>query len=275
MSSDEIKPLRKIQAYLAEWLAKFRKAQELVPFVQRNLEITEWELNVFENSPAESDEIARPDLTEAYEQRLIHIESAIPDLPEFDPSQFVSTLAYTTSSSSDVFTYVSRVGDLDTPDAVDFSRQYTAEYDQIQKKQDREAEVGKLIIERTSPGSHERFERAKVALAAERAQVAERTATGNEVRNLLLGLKGDLFEKARKWDKENMTWPVMARRLAKGGEDSDEATELTNQGHVHAALLDRLASVAKDREVGSLTNLDFIWTETLDHLFVVLSFIED
>lgn len=273
MGSEEINKLRKIQAYLTEWLANFRKAQDRVRLVQSNLEITDWELEVLNNRPEASDEVPRPDLTDVYDERLRHLESAIPSLPDFDEPQFASTVAYTTSSSAVVFTYVSRIGDLGTPDAVDFSRQYTAAYDEILEKQERETEVRELMAERASEGSRARFDSTMVAIAAVKAGVGQRTAAGNEVRNLLNGIKGDLFQRARKWDSENMTWDVMAQRLAMGGEDSYETQELAKQGAAHAALLDRLASVAKDGEAGSPTNLDYIWTETLDHLYVVLSFV--
>ena len=274
MSSDEVNQLRKVKEYLAEWLRRFRKSQDLLPFVQSNLEITEWELDALEEEPEESQEIPKPDLAETYRDRLNYFQFAIPMIPDPDKSKFRISTAYTTSGSSDAYIHVSRVGDIGTPAAVDYSRQYTTRYDKIQHNQKRQDEVEALVARLGNAGTLDRFQRAKAAVIAVKSDVGERTSAGNEIRNLLHGVKGDLFGRARNWPKENMSWEEMTRRLVKGREGSAEFRQIIKQDTVHTSLLERLAEVLKDREGGSLTNLTYIWTQTLDHLYVVLSFIE-
>jgi hypothetical protein len=91
------------------------------------------------------------------------------------------------------------------------------------------------------------------------------------MRNLLDGIRGDLFKLARKWPKENMTWQKMAERLAKGGSTGVECQELIRQERNRSSLISRLSDILKDRETGSLTNLDNVWTQVMDHIYTVLA----
>jgi hypothetical protein len=43
---------------------------------------------------------------------------------------------------------------------------------------------------------------------------------------------------------------------------------------VRTSLISRLSDIAKDREGGSLTNLDNLWTQISDHIYIVLSLID-
>jgi hypothetical protein len=65
----------------------------------------------------------------------------------------------------------------------------------------------------------------------------------------------------------------MSARLSINGGRGQEHITLDNQKRVKGPLFSRLAEVLKDREGGSLTNLDTIWTEVIDFLFTVLGLI--
>jgi hypothetical protein len=91
------------------------------------------------------------------------------------------------------------------------------------------------------------------------------------MRTLLDGIKGDLFEKARNMAKENMTWERMAGRLSKGKSGGPEEKELVDQESERERLIECLSKVAKDREGGSRTDIDTLWTQILDHIYVVLT----
>ena len=88
------------------------------------------------------------------------------------------------------------------------------------------------------------------------------------------GMQGDLFEKARGWPEENVTWDEMAKRLSKGQPGGTEYQELIDQGKTRASLISRLSDIAKDREQGSLTNPDNVWTQILDHMYTVLGLVD-
>jgi hypothetical protein len=173
-----------------------------------------------------------------------------------------------------VFEYVSRVRDLGTPNAIVYGNTYIDEYDQIQEAQGREKEVRSLLKRFGSSNLLERYDRAFNAYMAYKGNTGEKTATGNEMRNLLLGLGGELYERARKWPKEDMTWKKMSPRLAIGGGSSHQHITLENQGKTRSALLERLAEVLKDREGGSVTDLNAIWTEILDHIYTVIRLVD-
>ncbi len=71
-----------------------------------------------------------------------------------------------------------------------------------------------------------------------------------------------------------MTWNTMSARLAINGGNGTEHVTLSAEASKHSSLLSRLADVLKDWEGGSVTNLDSIWTEILDHLYAVLGLIK-
>ena len=103
-----------------------------------------------------------------------------------------------------------------------------------------------------------------------KAGTTPKTSTAVEIRTLIDGVKGDLFNLARKWQKENMSWEEMVERLARG---EIEKQELLDQKKVHSSLISRLSDVLKDREGGSITNIENIWIQVLDHLYVLLNLI--
>jgi hypothetical protein len=118
------------------------------------------------------------------------------------------------------------------------------------------------------------LERGLKASISAKSGIVERTAAANEIRILLEGIKAVLWEKARKWPKENMTWEMMAERLAKKGPGGTEYHELLSQEAKYLFLFGLLSSVGKDREGKSLNDIENIWAQTLDHIFTVLGLIK-
>jgi hypothetical protein len=66
----------------------------------------------------------------------------------------------------------------------------------------------------------------------------------------------------------------MSRKLSKGLPGGSEEQELLKQKIVRGSLISRLSDVLKDHMTGSVTNLDNIWFEVLDHIYVVLSLVK-
>jgi hypothetical protein len=93
------------------------------------------------------------------------------------------------------------------------------------------------------------------------------------MRNLLEGLKGELWDHARQQKKENMTWSTMAERLAKGKPSGFQHQELLERKKIQSSLTDRLSKILKHREGGTYTNLDTVWTQLVDHIQVVLGLV--
>ena len=272
--SEDIKKLEERKKQLEGWQESLRKAQEAAPYVQENLEQTDWQVRALKNLPQEAVEIPYFGRQEELEQENKFLRDVFPILKSTDFPTVVSSTATTTSGSMNVHEYINRVRDLGTQNAIIYGNTYLAEYDQIQAAQGREKEVRSLIKIFGSTNLMERYNRAFMAYFAYKGKTGDKTAAGNEIRNLLLGLGGELFERARKWTKENMTWKLMSPRLAIGGGRSHQHITLENQGKTRSALLKRLAEVLKDREGGSVTDLNAIWTETLDHIYTVIRLVD-
>jgi hypothetical protein len=177
------------------------------------------------------------------------------------------------SNSSETFEYVRRVGDLNTPNAIAYSQCYGSEYSQLQLEQQRPRQVRRLLEKLDNPNTLERFERAYNAFMAYKNKTGRKTAAAFEMRTLLDGIKGDLWNIAKKSPIENMTWNTMATRLALGGGGGPLHVRLISQNRLRTSIITRLSEVGKDREGGSETNLEDIWTELLDHIVTVLGMI--
>ena len=107
-----------------------------------------------------------------------------------------------------------------------------------------------------------------------KAGAGNKTAAAMEMRTFLDGLSGELVQMAKRSKTENTpTWEKMAKRLSKNGASSVECQEVLRQETVRSSLVSRLSDVGKDREGSSVTNLNHIWTELLEHAFTVLSLI--
>jgi hypothetical protein len=271
---DEIQNRKDKRDYLATWLEKFGKAQEVVPRVQKELEKTEWEIDALSNLPDEAVEIPSGDMTILFDNDYRYLtREALPMIPTFDVSKMSSSDAISASGTASVYEYVARIGDIATPTAFKFSNHYTVKYQEIQLAHDRPKEIRNLLAKLPNKNTAERFDRAENSYLQFKAGTGEKTSAAFENRTFIYGLSGDLFQVARKLEKENMTWEIMAERLSKNGKTGIEYNEVIRQKSIRSSLIERLSEVGKDREGSSVVNLHHIWTETLDHVFTILSVI--
>lgn len=270
MDTDDnnIKRLEAKKEHLVTWLDRYRKAQEVAPLVQMNLELTEWEIQALSNRPSEAHEIPLMGLNQRITQDCEYLTRSLPLIPDYNPTGLMNSTAIAMSGSATVYQYVARVGDLNTPQAVSYSQKFTGLYHDIQISQERPRAVRDLITKLNNPQTIQRFDRAQNVYNAARIGTGSRTGAATDMRTLLDGIQGDLFDRARKHKKENMTWGEMASRLAKGDQ---EKQELEGQENVRSSLISRLSTILKDREGGSVSNLENVWTQVLDHIYVTLS----
>ncbi len=272
--SDDIKKLEERKAYFEEVKSSYLKAQAVIPFIQQNIDLTDWRIRAYKNLPPESAEVpkfSRKDELESENQYLRGLYTVL-NIPS-EPQLFSSTSVTISGGSAD-YNYLNRIRDLGTPSAIEYGNTFILEYHQLQDVQQRPQQVRALLEKIKSKNLFERFDSAHEAYLAFRSGSGKRTGTANEMRNLLLGFKGELLNLARHFPKENMTWDTMSARVAINGGGGTEHVILSAQNRVHSSLFARLADVLKDREGGSIINLDSIWTETLDHLYTVLGLIK-
>lgn len=272
--SDELENRKAKYDYLKTWLDNFSQAQDIVPHVQNELEKTDWEIEALSNMPDEASEIPLGNITVLFNEDLRFLNRALPMIPTFDPSTFSSSDAISTSGTASVYEYISRIGDINTPRAYEFSEHFTLKYQEIQSAQNRPNEIRKLLEKLPGKNTLDRFDRAENIYSQFKAGVGEKTSAAMEMRNFLYGLVGDLAQFAKQWEKENTpSWEKIAERLSKNGTSGLEYQEMLRQKNVHSSLIGRLSSVGKDREGSSVTNLNHIWTELLDHVFTILNII--
>jgi hypothetical protein len=274
MDKETIDKLKKEREYLRDWLEANKTAQEVAPHVQQRLEQIEWEIEALGNRPEEADEIPTDNLVFNIDEGYSRLTSILPSMPRYDPPSIVGWTFASTSGTADIYGFVSRVGDLGTSAAQNYSTKYISEYQKMQQAHDRPNVVRGQLEKLNDANLLERLDRASIAHANLKTGLAERTSAGSEMRNLLYGLRGVLFERARQLVKENMTWKTMAQRLADGVQGGFEEQTLITQETMFNSLISRLSDVAKDREGGSITDLDDIWTQVLDHIYIVLGLIK-
>ncbi len=270
MQDDPINQLKAQKDYLLAWLQRNKDAQGIVPTVQKMIDDLNWQIDALSSRPEESGEI----YLEFKPQSIDKLMGVVPPMPAYDANQVSGLYAMTTSGSTGVFGFVSRVGDIATPTAQDYSTKYVRSYQEMRSSQDRPAEVRELLVRLNNPNLLARFDRAVNAYSNFRSGLAERTAAAGEMRTLIDGLQGILLEKARQHQGENMNWEIMSRRLSKGTPGGSEEQELLRQKILRGSLISRLSDVLKDHWAGSVTNLNNIWSEVLDHIYIVLTLVK-
>lgn len=257
--------------HLKEFIKLSKPYKTAIPYAHKNLQILEWEREALQEKPDEADEIPEPDLGALGSDRLNFAIKAFPLPPRIDEELFINSTSAMTTGSSDVFEFVTRVSDIGTPVAIEYTQKYVDRYQKMQKSQSLEEDISKLIDRFGGPSTSDRFSQAKRTVTEVEAGVGERASAANAIRNLIYGINGDLFKCAMQSEKENMTWALMVERLGKGTKCSLEFDSLIRQEKKQRQLVHRLSDVLKDREGGLLTNISYIWSEVLDHLYSVLT----
>jgi hypothetical protein len=217
MESEELNNLRKKEEHLDEWLRRYSKAREIVPEVQKNLDITKWEIGALENLPTVAGEVPytshlRYSIAKDYELT----QSAIPMMPDYDQLMMSTASSATTSGAIAIYNHVLEYGNIEDAEAIKFSHAQTKRYREIQSKQERPGQVRNLIQAHCRANTLDRFDTAAQSYLRSMSGADTQTDAANAIRNTLDGMKGDLFNRARLKPNEQMTWEIMARRLAKG-----------------------------------------------------------
>ncbi len=283
-SEDEVdKDLKKLEERREHLLAAIQGriiAKDDLPHLQQQLEITEWQLRALKNRPPESIEIpykSRDNELDAENQYLVE-KFPILNIPH-GPVRQIYAVPYSDSDAIAIsgtpttLDFIGRVRDIGTPDAIDFGNTYISEYNRLQESQGRPIRVRELLEKLNSQSTLKRFDEAFAAYKTYKSDPRENISAANAMRNLIYGVKGDLFDRARKWPNENMTWSTMSSRIAINGDRGQEHITLDNQKRAKASLIARLSDVIHDQKGGSITDLNNIWVELLDFIFSVLGLI--
>jgi len=266
--------LRRKRKYLGDWLAGHASAEDIAGSVKEALDFTEWQIEAIETRPVEAAEIPFPDLVDTLDSDMEHLESALPMIPTYDPEMVLGSSALTSASTVDIFDFAGRIGDLGTEDASAYSGKIRMRFYDLQEKYDKPSELRKLLERLENSNTLERFDNALSNYQAYSRGSVDRASVATSLRTLIDGVKGDLWEAARQHAGENMTWQIIVRRLVRGGPQGPQARELMQHERRHSALVSRLSDVLKDREAGSVTDIDALWSDVQGYLFTLLGLVD-
>jgi len=270
---DILKKLCNRYEYYSQWLNNYNKSQEIAQFIQIQLEYTNWMIDTLRklSEYLNSTEVAY--IFSDIENKNQYIESAFPMIPEYDYSIIESSSALTTADASALYACIEATNFSKSQNSRKYVEEQESKYYELESVYDRQNKVFKLLIQLNSTNTIERYNQAAKSFAEYKINPTKRISAANGIRNLLYGIQGDLYEKARKWKNENMTWEEMAKRLAKGGINSVEFKEVINQQKEFSKLIEILSNILKDHEGKLLHNLEAVWIRSLDFIYVILSVI--
>ncbi len=274
MGDEKITKLKQTHDYLLKWIDRNQKAQEVLPLVHDSLDLLGWTIEAVEKCPVQGKEQMLDDLGDQVDDSVNLWIQRLPMIPSYDKNAIVNATTLLSGTCNSAYVCVSGMADSDTPEIKEYSNYYSTAYRSLQEKHGRPEKVRNLIRSLDNQNTLERFERAINAWTAVKSGTGERAAVATEMRTLLDGVKGVLFEKARARQGENMTWEEMAKRLSKESETGAEEQALVDQNGKRSILLDKLSTVLKDREGETLTDIDDLCTMVLDHLYIVLQLID-
>ncbi len=258
--------LKELVGHLGQWLERFQKAKEAVPEVQKIKEQAEWLTQVVEERPPEVLDISTGPLEERIDQTHKFVLETLPMLPEVDPRSITFATSTSTFGTDSAVTFLMLAGERDSPRAKEYTDKQQRDYEELQRVQKRFEEV-RDRMRKVLPMKVIQLELAYQTYYAAKSGIGERTAAALEMRTLLDQVQGELFQKAQRNPRENMTWETMAERLQP---DLVPSNLLKAQKQTRSDLVDELSVIAKQREGISTRDLNVVWTRWLDHLYIVL-----
>jgi len=273
MKSKELNWLNEKKDYLEDWKIQLKGAKDALPFVEANLDYTDWEIEALRNQPTMAGKQPFPGLAEKLERDYYYTVDALPPVPSYDLTRLSTASSMATAGTASVYDYVRGFGRHDTPEARGYAQTYLAKYDALQEAQHRPQETRILVEKLKSLSTLNRFDRAETSYVGAKSGIAAPTQAASEIRNLLHGINGDLLEMAKKTHEQKITWMEMAKRLAKPGPNDGPCLELAAQENTYKTLKHYLGEIAKDFKHPSLEELSQTWTQVLDHIYTILGLV--
>lgn len=272
MKSDELEKLLERRDYLVDWLERNKNAQDMLPIIQQLLAKTDLDIRTLSNLPEEAEDIPRDDLLPIFSKENDELKASLPMLPRYDNSALEDTSDHLESGTATaVTTLVTRVLQIDTANARKFGETYFYEYRNIQESQSRQDTVRKLLEQFGQQNILQRFDIAFNAYVGAKSNTVNTNGAASEIRTFLYKFKGELFGLAKKWPKENMPWEKMAHRLSRG--ENGKIT-MINREKNQLFLETQLSDITKAREGQRTHNLEYIWPQVLEHIYIIMRLID-
>jgi hypothetical protein len=272
----ELDYLKKKQMILSAWLADYKQRSDQLPYVQQSLDLTNYQLDVVLSFPADLPPTVKVEIVESFSNTADFWQSFATAPPaEPYPLMAASGLALEASGSNVALQSLSAITVGYPPEVRNWAREKTTKYQDLQDKQHRDKAVEQLI----SRLFHHRLEDFGIsctAFASALAGAQAQSAWGINARNLLEHIKGDLFAASQKaLKKQKVKWAEFADALARGGAGPREHSGLVAEEATHRVIHSALTHVAKNLCQLGEPDLRDRRTELHDHLFTVLSLIDE
>jgi hypothetical protein len=253
--------------YLNKWLSEVKNVNEVAPLVKQNLDYTDWLIRTVRSRPQLDGMPPLPDLFESTGRDLSYLYKVLPALESYMKPAMMSSTSLGSAIVAPLFGYTQVVSRLGSPAAIRYASEAKASLEKLDSVYQKIDELRALIRKLGSGGLDERFDRARASYESCRIGTTDRIAAASNMRTLLHGVEGELYERARKQPKEDMTWQRMSRRLAP--ESPQYETVLLSE-QTFSKLLSTLSDVLKDREGETKANLEAVWLEMQSFLIAVI-----
>jgi hypothetical protein len=251
--------------HLEKWLAGAKKVAEVAPIVQKNLDYTRWIIKTVRDRPEDMPPL--PDLTEDTERDLSYVQKVLPTLQAIMQPAIMSSTSVGSSIVGYVFDYTQEAPRFCGSTAVDYAKEAKASLEKLNSQYQTVDELRARIRKLGKSGLDDRFEIARESFESYRVGTTDRMAAAGTIRTFIDGVRGELFERARKQPGEDMTWERMAKRLAP---ESPQYETVFNAGPTLSKLIGPLSDILKDREGNNKTDLEVVWLEMLSNMIAVM-----
>jgi hypothetical protein len=273
---DDLDALLRKQSLLTGWLGDYQQRTEYLPFVEKSLEVTKYQIDVAQHLPLSLPPATGREIVGSFAQTVPFWESFAKNTTgTYAFASPVTGLALEASGSNVSYQSISALTVGHSKEVTDWAREKTVNYQVLMKKQDREKTLRDEITA-LFPARLDEFDTAVASFSEAVTQSHPQVAWGIHARNLLEHVKGDLFVIAQKiLRKQKVKWAEFADALAKRGIGSPEHAGLVAEESNYRVLHSALTDLAKNLIQLPEPDLRDRRTEFDEHLFAVLTLVDE
>jgi hypothetical protein len=264
MSQDKAKEIRD---RLEEWLQEAERVQRLVPQVQRAYDGADWQYKAWTDVSSSAPEHIRVQVEQTFARTYEELKTYLPELPSYSTAS-LGTIANTVTGST-MSLYGAILTAENIQDFGEIARPHVVAYQALQENQNRVEQV-RGQLNRKFPVLIPVFTIAADSVERSRTDKDGIPGAANDLRLLLDKLKGELFDRARRAPRENMTWDKMAVRLGSIPDESSGQKTIKEQEKHGTQIYELLSDIVHKRNNRDLADLQSTWPLVLDHLLITL-----
>jgi hypothetical protein len=257
------------RVYLGDWLKQAKSVEEVVPKVQQQWELAKWEEDTLCHVPNQVPNILPGDVTSSLAEDLETVHEALPQIPQINVATLCVSAATTSTTSAIIYQATEDARHSGDAHVHSWGATYSEQYEILQNQLGRQQEV-RSLLHNLNPKLGLEFDDAVSGYRAVLAGTSSQPKAGIALRNVMEHYKGELMNLARQRPKEQkITWEDMSHRLVDNVGVARKRFQQQEKGW--GDLQQRLSKVAKGHIQLDESELKRVFTEVLDHLYIVLS----